>query len=394
MVRSPDRTGVSAHGSDRPPLRGLSFFLTRRCNLQCRHCWVQPSSHGVPEADMDLARVQGILHECVDLGLRDILLTGGEPLLYPDLYCLLQTATDLQLTISIETNATLVTPALARALRGHMALVSLDGSTPETHDSIRGRAGAFRDAMAGIQMLRSEAVPVHLNAVVQRANLKDVPGLITLAEQVEAIGLKLTPALRIGHAATRGEGSFLSVAEALALVRRVHTGRKSDEGMRARVAVPPAFLPARELTTRLARCFPFDRLGVALPGSVSLCHIAAALTDARFGSYPAASMAEIWGGSETLRQFRVDVPARLTGVCARCILRSSCLGYCRALAYLECGTFRAPNPFCQEALECGLFPPTRLLGEEQYRGTDTSGGASPELQKREDSCCQWQVGPH
>ena len=133
-----------------PPLRSIYFYLTEGCNLACRHCWIAPKfdeSGTMPAIPVDL--FQKVIDEAMPLGLKDVKLTGGEPLMHPRFGELLEIARQKNLGVTIETNGLLCTPEVAAEiarLPRRFVSVSIDGSDKATHEWMRGVPGCFEKA--------------------------------------------------------------------------------------------------------------------------------------------------------------------------------------------------------------------------------------------------------
>jgi radical SAM protein with 4Fe4S-binding SPASM domain len=152
--------------------REANLLLTGKCNLSCRHCGV--FSHGPLEADLPVSDWARILDALADARLLGLTLTGGEPLVREDFPLLMAEVLRRPFRFSLNTNAMLVTGAVAALLKAasprlQVVMVSLDGDSPATHDAIRGE-GVFRGAMEGISRLRSSGVPVGFFCTVNRLN--------------------------------------------------------------------------------------------------------------------------------------------------------------------------------------------------------------------------------
>jgi radical SAM protein with 4Fe4S-binding SPASM domain len=111
------------------------------------------------------------------------------------------------------------------------------------------------------------------------------------------------------------------------------------------------------------RCNIFEILGVLSDGSYALCGIGESIPELVFGSARSDSLASVWRQSPMLVRLRAAIPGELKGVCARCIMRSRCLGHCIAQNYYAARDLTAPYYMCQEAFEQGLFPASRLQSE-------------------------------
>ena len=99
----------------RPALNTLYFYLTEGCNLACRHCWLAPRFD--PDGDrypaLPVELFETAIREAKPLGLTGVKLTGGEPLLHPEIVQLLEIVRREELGLTIETNGVLCTPELA-----------------------------------------------------------------------------------------------------------------------------------------------------------------------------------------------------------------------------------------------------------------------------------------
>jgi molybdenum cofactor biosynthesis enzyme MoaA len=100
------------------PLNQIYFYLTEGCNLRCRHCWIAPKyeseGNSYPALDLDLFKT--IIEQAKPLGLTGVKLTGGEPLLHPQIEEILEVIRKEDLSLNVETNGVLCTPELASKL--------------------------------------------------------------------------------------------------------------------------------------------------------------------------------------------------------------------------------------------------------------------------------------
>jgi radical SAM protein with 4Fe4S-binding SPASM domain len=174
-----------------PPLpREIQLEVTRSCNLGCRMCLVR--YRDVPnrrEGSMPFETFRHVVDEIP--GLRAITLQGlGEPLLAPDLYRMIEYATERGITIGFNTNATLLTRARAeRLIRARLDWlhVSIDGATAETYESIRDGSSfeKVRRNLAGVveakRDLVSDRPDLMLIFVAMRRNVGELPAFVRLA---------------------------------------------------------------------------------------------------------------------------------------------------------------------------------------------------------------------
>ena len=130
----------------------VALNLTRRCNLACAHCYLDAGTRkdGGPE-ELQTGEVTGLLDQIAALSDETmVVLTGGEPLLRPDILGLAHHASELGLMVVIGTNGTLLDERRVGALQdaGVRAVgISLDSLDSDYHDDFRGRPGSWAKTM-------------------------------------------------------------------------------------------------------------------------------------------------------------------------------------------------------------------------------------------------------
>src|SRR4051812_27248263 len=190
----------------------VTFYLTERCNSRCVTCdyW----RHG--RKDATLESVRRVLPDLRALGTRVALLSGGEPLLNPEWPEIARALRDADLGLWLLTSGL----SLAKHARRVVALfdsvtVSLDGTCPATYAAIRG-LDAFDAVCAGIRAAVGLGVDVSLRVTLQRANYRELPEFIELAQALGVRQISFLP-VDVGnaHAVARAD----AVAPTLALER-------------------------------------------------------------------------------------------------------------------------------------------------------------------------------
>ncbi|MDD4340395.1 MAG: SynChlorMet cassette radical SAM/SPASM protein ScmF [Syntrophales bacterium] len=352
-------------------LHQLYFYLTGACNLRCRHCWIEPTyiqdSETVPALNPGLFR--SIIDEALPLGLTGVKLTGGEPLLHPEIDRIIETARDSGVRLLMETNGTLCTRELARKIadcRNPSVAVSLDGCDAATHEWIRGRKGSFRETLEGIDHLIKAGVHPQIIMTIMRRNQDQMSDMVHLAERIGAGSIKfnvLQPTAR-GLKMHR-DGESPDMIELISIGKWVDQTLSLETSLPVFFHQPPAFRPMGRMFGESGDgcqcCGIFNILGVLHDGSYALCGIGVHEPDLVFGQAGIDPLKKIWQENPVLQDIRQGLPERLTGICAACVMKYVCLGTCIAQNYYRSKDLWAPFWFCEEAHRLGVFPESRLF---------------------------------
>jgi SynChlorMet cassette radical SAM/SPASM protein ScmF len=358
------------------PLNQIYFYLTEGCNLRCRHCWISPKYQS--EADqypaLDLDLFKSIITQAKPLSLTGVKLTGGEPLLHPQINEILEYIKTEDLRLTVETNGVLCTPELARkmaACSDPFVSVSLDGADAEIHESIRGVDGCFDAALRGIRNLVEVGLRPQVIMTIMRHNKEQMESIVRLTEDMGGGSVKFN----IVQPTARGEklhesGETLSIEELVELGRWVETTLSVSTPLRIYYSHPMAFRPLGKMFGEngdgCGVCGIFGILGVLADGSYALCGIGETVPDLVFGHAATDSIEDIWTRTPILLELREGLPNRLEGICGDCLMKGICLGSCVAQNYYSSKSIWAPSWFCEEAYDRGLLPETRVLPERTY----------------------------
>lgn len=164
-----------------PPLRNLFLELTLRCNEHCIHCG---SSCGEFNniAELSLEQYKKILDDVnrdFDISKIKLDITGGEPLLRKDFFEIMNYANKLGYIWGMTSNGTLINEEVAKKLQKcgmRTIAISIDG-LEETHDRLRGRKGAYKSAMNGVDALirNRNFEHIQITTVINHQNIKELP---------------------------------------------------------------------------------------------------------------------------------------------------------------------------------------------------------------------------
>lgn len=317
----------------------IGLLVSNVCNLQCRHCCYCSSPYN--RIEMEFKVIAAYLRKWADKGMVCIDISGGEPLLRRDLIDLVSFCKDIGLQVSIATNGTLVSSAIAIALArtGVTSVrVSIDGDRGQ-HDWLRG-SGAYDKAVRGIKLLVSAGVKTSIITVVHRRNWQKIENIFHLAQKLEVSKIKLIPLLPLG----RGVGLRQLVPDS-------EMWRNIMEWVHA---LPEGEIPQIVADSPLDCIYERPSQDNSQRACVSgICYIAVKsngeaipcpIWDVELGNVHLTTLEEIWHTSPILAKIRN--PDFLHNTCQKCTLRNKCNGGCRAMSYLIQGGITWPDPLC------------------------------------------------
>ncbi|MCV2358853.1 heme d1 biosynthesis radical SAM protein NirJ [Paucibacter sp. TC2R-5] len=162
--------------------------LTRRCNLTCKHCYALSADHDYP-GELSFAEVCSAMDNLKTYGVPVLILSGGEPLLRPDLFEIAARAQAQGFYTALSTNGTLIDAPMAERIAAQKfdyVGISIDG-TRETHDKFRRLDGAYDASLNAIRLLHAQGVKTGLRYTFTDLNDQDFPALLQLMkdEQVD-----------------------------------------------------------------------------------------------------------------------------------------------------------------------------------------------------------------
>lgn len=151
-------------------LRSIHIEIAGGCNERCVHCYIP---HARKSMIMDLDLFEKIVSESREYNLTNVTLSGGEPLLHEEFSGFLDFCHDMDMSINVLSNLTLLTDELAEKM-GDIPLLSVQTSlysmNPQAHDDITGVPGSFAKTKKGILKLLSAGVPLQISCPVMKQN--------------------------------------------------------------------------------------------------------------------------------------------------------------------------------------------------------------------------------
>ncbi|NCD17376.1 MAG: TIGR04053 family radical SAM/SPASM domain-containing protein [Actinobacteria bacterium] len=331
--------------------------MTQACALACRHCRAAAMPNAHP-GQLTYEESLAFLHQIPEFGdpTPTLILTGGDPLERPDLLPLIDEARHLGIDVSITPAAT---PALTRdvletlADHGVTALgLSLDGSTAQRHDAIRGIEGTFDRTLAAIGWVAELGLPLQVNTLVTAETAPDMPAVYELLRPLGLTRWSLFFLISVGRGTvleplspedgeefmrwvyrTSQEAPFVVATTEAPSYRRVAT-----EVMRA-----DGLTPEEIRRSRAARSFGVrDGHGIMFVSHLGeICP--AGFLPLTAGNVRTDSLVDVYRDAPLFRS--LHDPRQFGGRCHHCQYQQPC-GGSRARAFAAFGDPLAEDPFC------------------------------------------------
>ncbi|MFK5952560.1 MAG: mycofactocin radical SAM maturase [Desulfobacterium sp.] len=314
----------------------LTWEITLRCNLKCRHCL---SNAGTAHPnELSTKECKAFIDHLAHHKVFQINIGGGEPLLRPDFFEIMEYANSKGIIACISTNGTLLDdPTCKRlaAMKDIFLQVSLDGVDEATNDEIRGK-GTYQRAVEGMARLQRHRVAFSINTVLTRTSFEQLETLKSMAKGLDA-------SLRVSRFRPSGRAKecWEELAPSKQQLEQFAIWLQGD----ASVLTGDSFF---SLTSEKRRRVGLDMCGAAKMtcclapgGDVYPC---AFLQEEQFmaGNIRTQTLDEIWRTSPIFQNFRnLEVAS-----CHTCYRFDSCRGGCPAVAYHMYHDLSQPDPEC------------------------------------------------
>jgi len=334
--------------------------LTYRCPLRCAYC-SNPVALAQQGRELDTATWQRVFREAEALGVVQLNLTGGEPLLRDDLEVLVAEARARQLYSNLITSGLpLDRGRLERLVAAGLDAfqLSLQDPRPEVAARVAGvEAHAAKLEVAG--WVRALGLPLTLNVVLHRENLDQIDEIVALAERLGVERLELANTQYLGWALVNRE-ALLPTGAALAQARAA--AARAQERLRGKMEIL-FVLPDYQADRPRACMDGWARrfIVVAPDGTMLPCHQAHTITSLSFDSVTAKSVGEIWSDSPAFNAYRGE--GWMPEPCRSCDRRTIDFGGCRCQAFALAGDAALTDPACSLSPQHDIVTMARARAE-------------------------------
>jgi heme d1 biosynthesis radical SAM protein NirJ len=370
-----------------PPGPVVIWNLTRRCNLACKHCYSISADRAYP-GELTTPEIFSVMDDLKAFRVPVLILSGGEPLLHPDIWDISARAKEQGFYVSLSSNGALIDAGnIERIAAMHYDYVgiSLDG-IGEVHDTFRRKRGAFDASLAAVRLCAERGLKVGLRFTLTQDNEDQFPALLELmhAEGVQKFYLSHLNYGGRGNL-SRGDDAYFTVTRrvldhlyevayadaAAGRDREYVTGNNDADGVylwhwaRKRFSDRAGHLYAKLVqwggNASGVNVANIDNLGNVHPDTFWWHYDLGNVKERRFS--------EIWtDASEPLMAGLKQRPRPVNGRCGACAHLSICNGNTRVRAQQISGDAWAEDPGCYlDDAEIGLSGPRERLAVTPFR---------------------------
>ncbi len=355
-----------------PPFM-VSYSITTKCNLKCKHCYSESVDQAAPD-ELSTEEAFQLMDDLARWGIGLLVIDGGEPLCREDMLDIVRYASLKGIRTTIGSNATLIDKAMAKRMLEvgvKCVAISVDGADAQTHDTFRGESGTFEETLKGIKACRTAGLPFQFNTVIRKETLLQLEDILNIAVDSGANAAEFFDLVVAGRAKQECREDVLDLDERKWAMEWLAKAQVECPIIIRVPACPmyPLLLQQQEIKPRhfpakMLRRVPYYGRGCAagMPmgyvmvqsnGEVNPCM----LLQVKLGNIWEKSIISIWENSPVLAELRQR--ELLKGECGDCTYKVTCSG-CRGRAYEETSDMMAADP------GCWLAPEVAKERERQY----------------------------
>ena len=350
-----------SRGVQPEPIPFVSYSITTKCNLRCKHCYSK-AGEAAPD-ELSTREAFQLIDDLSEWGVGLLVIDGGEPLCRQDVLAVVKYASSKGIRTGIGSNGTLIDKAMVTKMLDagvKSVAISVDGAVSQTHDSFRG-SGTFNQALKGAEACRNAGLPFRLNMVIRKDTLSQLEDMLCLAVDYGANAAGFFDLFATGRAKQQCSEQLLTPDERKQAMELLAEAQRDCPIVIAVRGCPmyPLLLQENDVQSRhfprqmLQKVSYYGRgcaagrgyLSIRANGDVNPC----VFLPMKLGNIREQPIISIWQDSPILAQLRQR--ELLKGDCGDCAYKVTCSG-CRGRAYEETGDMMAADPGCWLAPEC------------------------------------------
>jgi heme d1 biosynthesis radical SAM protein NirJ len=349
----------------KPAAPVVIWNLIRRCNLTCKHCYTTSTDINFPN-ELSTKEIYAVMDDLHAFKVPVLILSGGEPLLHPDIFDISRRAKNMGFYVALSTNGTKISEQNIDEIADidyQYIGVSLDG-IKDTHDQFRRVKGSFDQALHGIQLCLDKGIKVGLRFTLTQDNAQDFPALLQLMDErnIDKFYLSHLNYGGRGNKNRKDDAHFAMTREAMDLMfttcydwlktgkeREFVTGNNDADAVYFLHWVAKRFPDKVEHLKAKLEQWGGNASGVNVANIDNLgnVHPDTFWSHYELGNVKERPFSEIWMDiSDPVMAGLKQHPRPLEGRCARCSYQEICNGNTRVRAAQTTGNIWAEDPGC------------------------------------------------
>ncbi len=311
-------------------LEAAQVEITNECNLCCLHCF---NNSGNPHPnEMSTEDILSLLDTLSSMGVFHITFTGGEPLLHPHVFKIIEHARRMPMSVDIFTNATLITEDIVerfKILGIRQFNISVDSIDETIHDTFRGKKGSLKRTLRAINLLCEAGFSVKLAISLNQYNKDRIIDILKYFKENNQTDFDTMPVRYSGRGV---DGLSITLDEYYQNLVEQFTYLKKEfpEGI-------TKIRRKKRKTCSIGR----DSIGIKSNGTIIPCPGCDRGPD--LGNVRDSNLEELWEENETLNVIR-NTTTETDPMCMKCDYKDFCLGCIAASVSIE-GTIRCFTPY-------------------------------------------------
>jgi radical SAM protein with 4Fe4S-binding SPASM domain len=347
---------ILEYKNNTPPLLLVQLDITWDCNLKCKHCYLDHSRRYI-ENILTFNDWKNIINQAFEMNVPRIAILGGEPMLSKDFFKISQYVSNKGFLLLTTTNATIITDEIARKFRlsGYKCVdVSLNGSTEETHEFLRGK-NSFQKTIKGIQILVNNGIDVKIACIVSNKNFYNIKDLLMLGKNLGISHLYFNSLMPGGQGISIFDKLTLSNKKWSVVLDIINEWNIKNKN-------PLAFAEPRFIFDRLSLNSLNNKQGnptvymgckagkreliISPEGYAVVCPLVS--TDRSFykSNIKTKTLRDIWSNDECVKKLRNVNKNTLCQKCKNCKYVDLCIGGCHFSSYFKKNDFNEQDPRC------------------------------------------------